>query len=254
MSHGSGFLSGIKAKLTQPQHEFGQRERVFKQYQEKISILEDKINDLERNKACLETDLTIAFRERLALVESREEASKELEKNVSLKKIAIDQEVEEHSRQVSRAQQDYLLRLDEIRAERHKNESILKAIQDRQGTMDANIKRVDDYGARIAAREEICNQRDRAFEEKKNALDHRIGQLKAEDSRLEVTRKEIQAEMGVLSLSRQTNETKIQELMGILSRLGELRNQIRSDRENLRIEKEENRRLIALAKSTKKGV
>ena len=74
------FISGLKAKLSQPGHEAGQRSQAVLMYQTTIENMKAEIAVLEAKKGSLSKDLTDSFKERLALVESMESRLKQTEK------------------------------------------------------------------------------------------------------------------------------------------------------------------------------
>ena len=236
----SGFLAADTPTTLSAEYVKEQRAEVVAKHQNQVQKIKDEILVLEGKKASLKTDLALAFKERQTLVEQRENAQKQSQVGVDLSIITLNKQKESFLNEKETAERAHEERLLELRAETRKNESILRGIEARRGTIDENTKRVNDYGLRVAAEEDKLKNFEKKLWVKETDLRDREGKLKAQLSGIENQKEGIKAQMSVLAIARTANAKDITELKELRDSLISIKKQSEEATQELVLEREKN--------------
>lgn len=206
-------LQQPQASLTlDPEYVKLQRKEILEKYSEKILELKNEISELELKKADLENYLKSAFKDRLELVESRERAQKQSEKETSLGASALIESKERFSAEKEAASNIHESRLSELRAETRKSESILSSARAESLKIEELKKKVDDYGKRVADQEALNIKELERLKAEKDALSEERGRIQALRDSIEPMIQSVESQKQVLSIRQNSANQEIQEL------------------------------------------
>ena len=238
-----GFLTGPEIKPMDPEYEKLQRKNVLKQYQDQILEKKEALKALEDRRTTIETEIALAFADRLAIVEAREKAAFERENKTNGDRGILISDMEAFYLDVQSKENSLAERRAEIARLIEKNERVLAQVNLRTGDIDNGLKNVDAFQQRLQKFEDDLNVRKAAIDREYAGLETRKGEITAEHSSLLELRNAVSVEKETLSLSRLANEKQLTDMAALRDRLKEIKKETDEKLEALRIERAENDRV-----------
>ena len=211
----NGFQSGPQSTLNSD-YVKEQRAEVVKKHHDQVLAIKKEIAVLENKKASIEADLAVAFKDRLALVESRESAIKTSDKELTDKTIATNSAKEVLERAQAEFETSTENRLNEIRAETRKNESLLSALSEQKAAFEAIEQKNKESEVVLAAREKDLQSQESLLAHREADIESEIGKLQAIKSSIDPTLAEINSKRQALSVQQQSVNADINFLNGLL--------------------------------------
>ena len=243
MRNRSAFTQPTVSNPMDPEYVKLQRKEVLKQYQDQILAKKAELKAIEDRRTGLEAEISIAFADRLALVESKEKASSERENKTNAERGAFIANREAYELDAASREKKIQDRRDEVLRLIEKNERVLSQINLRTGAIDQDQKTAQDLTARLNAFEEELNQRQASLEKDASLLETKKGEVTAENSSLLELRNAVSIEKETLAVSRLANEKQLTDMAGLRDRLKQIKKETDETLEVLRIERAENDRV-----------
>ena len=183
-----------------------QRADHVKRHQDIIENLEKKVMAAKARLEGVEAEIEKAYKQRQERFEVEERAISLQRRQADGHEIRLNQDIEAFKSEKSTWQAQNAKDRASIEALIDKNEAVLSGIQAHRLEMEVSTRRVDDYGVRLAIKDDEIKAREARLQSAQNFYEKQMGEVKALENRVAQQRTELKIESDTMAVQRATFE------------------------------------------------